>query len=119
MPNGRVFLKNKKTINLPPNKTASRTYRKWIDPCRQGRSCRQRGGRIKFVLRKAYNLGKKKTINSSVGKLLIREGLKYAPSKYKKGTKRIKKNRFCFLLQLDLANYAADWGTRLARQRCT
>ena len=48
--------------------------------------------------------------------MLIREGLKDAPTLYKKGTKRIKYKRIRNALQSDLENPAVDQGTGLICQ---
>ena len=48
--------------------------------------------------------------------MLIREGLKDAPTLYKKGTKRIKYKRIRNALQSDLKNPAVDQGTGLICQ---
>ena len=49
--------------------------------------------------------------------MLIREGLEYAPTLYEKGTKRIKNEMIPFVLQSDLAHFAIDQTTGLARER--
>lgn len=85
---GRIFYAKYERIkiaNLPPNVTVRRTYNRTIGPRRQRRP-RQRGCRIKTVLKKAFNLGKRATI-SSLGKMLIQEGLEYTPHFMKKTRK--------------------------------
>ena len=93
------YAKNERArrLNLPQNINMRRTYTGMIGPRRQ-RNRKQRGQGIKTVLKKAYNLGKK-AINLTLGKMLIREGLEYACTLYKKGTKKIKNTirpgKFC------------------------
>ena len=101
--------------NLPPNTNMRRTYTRMVGPGRQ-RNRKQRGQGIKTVLKKAYNLSKK-AINLSLGKMLIREGLEYACTLYKKGTKKIKNKITKNALQFDLPNFVIDQGNVLLRER--
>lgn len=80
-----------KRANLPPSVIVRPKYRRQIgrSPQRRRRQGLQQGPRIKSVLRNASSLGKK-AINSSVGKMVMTEGLKYVPALHERGTKRIK-----------------------------
>ena len=62
-------------------------------------------------------VSEKKTLNSSVGKMLVMEGLEYAPKLYERETKRIKNKRICSALASDLANYAVDQAIGLVCRR--
>ena len=94
LPNGGVFLreirKSKKSESTAKCHCRPK-YRRQIgrSPQRRRRQGLQQGPRIKSVLRNASSLGKK-AINSSVGKMVMTEGLKYVPTLHERGTKRIK-----------------------------
>ena len=91
LPDGRLFYAKYEKIgraNLPSNINVRRAYTRTIGPRRHSRT-RQRGRVIETVFKKAYYLSKK-AVNSSLGKMLITEGLEYAPILYEKGTKKIK-----------------------------
>ena len=91
LPDGRLFYAKYEKIgraNLPSNINVRRAYTRTIGPRRHSRT-RQRVRVIETVFKKACYLSKK-AINSSLGKMLITEGLEYVPTLYEKGTKKLK-----------------------------